>query len=627
MKMFKKIKILNLFILGIFIINTGCERFPLGNEFLSQPPELKYSIDSVFVNAIRARELLWNLYSTLPYGHGWGKENEGNRLGPAGFKAGINDGGSTGAGYCVPIWSMTDLMRFRMGTGTMAEWIKGTISAQNAGNRGKFNWNRRLIWQAVRTGYIFIDNIDRVPDMSAAEKALLKAEAKIIIATHYVEFFNFYGGILYINHAYDPNEEIGNVERLTVMQTVDTLTAIIDEAIEVLPFELDDPAVWSGRITSAAAMGVKIKLLKMAASPLFNSDQPYMEGEAATKELVWTGGYKIELWQKLRDACKELIDLVEASSYYEMVNTGNPELDYRKAYYERTGETLFSTRVTYQFSLRPDIIRNQHWWADVIPLHNYAMKFPMKNGMSIENPVSGYDPANPYYNRDPRLYETLLLNGRPYTYRKGELYAGGLDRLTMDNIFAYYGYRLWKWKLDIGGSGYPLGVQWSYFRIPDLYLLYAEALNELNNGPTAEAFDYVNRVRARVQVGPIEDFIGKPQNEVTKQEFLAAVLNERVLELGCENTRWDDMVRYKMEDVFKAKDIRMNITLKVPKETFNFMNVGYDQHDQYFTYEIVEEPNMFKWATEFSPKYYLDPIPFSELQKNYGLIQNPGWEL
>jgi uncharacterized membrane protein len=34
-----------------------------------------------------------------------------------------------------------------------------------------------------------------------------------------------------------------------------------------------------------------------------------------------------------------------------------------------------------------------------------------------------------------------------------------------------------------------------------------------------------------------------------------------------------------------------------------------------------------RWQSEFSPKYYLDPIPFNEIQKGYGLIQNPGWEL
>ena len=72
MKKYKKNKILSLFALLVITL-TSCDEFELGNAFLEQPPELKYSLDSAFVNAERAREVLWNAYSTLPYGHGFGK--------------------------------------------------------------------------------------------------------------------------------------------------------------------------------------------------------------------------------------------------------------------------------------------------------------------------------------------------------------------------------------------------------------------------------------------------------------------------------------------------------------------------------------------------------------------------
>jgi hypothetical protein len=614
-------KPLYLLVLCIHLL-TGCDDFELGNSFLEQPPELKYSLDSAFVNAERAREVLWNAYSTLPYGHGYGKDNESNQLGWIAYKSGVG----ADKAYQVPLWCMTDLVRFRMTSGSMTEWMKGTITAQNAHNHAKYNWANRLGWNGIRISHIFMDNVDRVTDMDESEKRRLKAEAKIIIATHYVEMFHHYGGVPYINKAFKPNDDL-KAERLTVMQTIDSVCTLIDEAIPDLPFVLDDPILWSGRLTSAAAMGLKVKFLLMAASPLFNNNQPYMEGEAVTKELVWTGGYKRELWEKLKVACEDLLAKLKTQTYYRMINTGNPRLDYRAGYLERTEETLYSTRTVYRWisPAQPEIIRNEHWWGDSTPLHNYAKKFPMKNGMSIDNPKSGYDPANPYFDRDPRLYEALLVNGANYQSRKMELYEGGRDRITLRNIFADAGYKLFKWKLNLQTSERQPN-QWPYFRIPDLYLIYAETLNELNNGPTSEAFDYVNKVRERVQVGPIENFIGKPADQITKQEFLDAVLNERVLELGCENSRWFDMVRYKMEDVFTSKDIAMDIYLKVPKDGLDMNKIDFSQHSEYFEYVETELTDGFRWQSEFSPKYYLDPLPFNEIQKGYGLIQNPGWE-
>lgn len=618
MKSFINLRKWNLFFLSIYLITTGCQKFEVGNSFLAAPPELSYSIDSVFVNSARAKELLWNAYSTLPYGLGFFVDIKGA---PAAVKGGL--GGNT---YKTPLWSMTDLTRDMMTFGPITQWEKGTISALNVNGNGKYDWTYSLGWKGIRDCYIFIANVDKVPDMSADEKVQLKAEAKIIIATHYVEMFRHYGGILYLDHAYTPTEDMSK-ERLTVMQTVDTITSIIDEAIPLLPFELDNSVEWSGRITQAAAMGLKVKFLNFAASPLFNSDQPFMQGEAATMELVWTGGYKQELWVKLKDACKVLIDKMENSSY-QMVNTGNPQADYQKAYYNRTLETIYSTRVPYKFASgsQIDLTRNNHWMAVSTPLHNYAMKFPMKNGKSIENPESGYDPKNPYYNRDPRLYESVTLNGSDWQGRKAEMYEGGRERKQMSIMYSFAGYFQRKWKLDMQKWNGQI-AQWPYVRIPEVYFAYAEALNELNNGPTDDAFKYVNRVRARVGVGPIEDFVGKPRNQITKQEFLEALLNERVLELGCENVRWYDMVRYKMENVFTEKDLVMEIKLKVPTAGFNSKNVTFDQHDKYFDYVIKEKADQFKWQSYFDPKYYLEPFPFSEVQKGYGLIQNPGWEL
>ena len=257
----------------------------------------------------------------------------------------------------------------------------------------------------------------------------------------------------------------------------------------------------------------------------------------------------------------------------------------------------------------------------------------MQNGRSIDDPASGYDSLNPYANRDPRLYESVVTNGDSWLQRKAELWIGGRERkVEASKHRDFTGYILRKWILDHEAT-LNRYTHWPYVRIPEVYLSYAEALNELNNGPTEEAFEYANKVRQRVQVGPIENFIGKPQGQITKEEFLDALLNERAIELGCEGRRWFDMVRYKMKEAFKAPIKAVNVTLKDTAENINnfsafFQNeIEVDEHDVYFNYDFKEiEIGTFHWADNFSPKYYLEPMPFKEIQKNYGLIQNPGWE-
>jgi hypothetical protein len=101
--------------------------------------------------------------------------------------------------------------------------------------------------------------------------------------------------MIWVNHAYGPNDNF-NLKRLTAMATLDSIVTMIDSAAPHLPFTLNDPSTQAGRFTQAGAMGLKCRVLLFGASPLFNSDQPYMPGEASDQKLVWMGGYHKSLW-------------------------------------------------------------------------------------------------------------------------------------------------------------------------------------------------------------------------------------------------------------------------------------------------------------------------------------------
>ena len=621
----KNLNILSILLLGIFLMTIGCEKWEVGDRFISQPPELAYSIDSVFANERRAKELLWHAYNTLPFGLPTVTSFGLRRAAYGGFEGGIYSG----------YWNWTD---YSGSPGGKNIWQRGV---ENPASVNAY-MDRNLEWEGIREAWLFIENLHRVPDMQESPEKL-KAEAKMIIATQYAEMFRTMGGILWVNRAYAPVDDT-NLERLTVMQSVDTITSLIDEAMQHLPLTIDYDQ-WSGRFTKGGALALKVKMLSFAAAPLFNSDEPYMpqSHEAVAKHLVWTGGYNRDLWVRLRDASKELIDLIDAHPFYGMLNTGNPRQDYEHAYYNRwEGETILSHRKFYwsaynDWRQSPAVIRAMGWSGTASPMHNLNEKFPMMNGMHIDNPDSGYDPANPFHNRDPRLHEVAYVNNQPgYQGRTCELWVGGRERRSLRQAQTAFGYRLRKWNMDTGGGRYPnthrREIQWPYFRVPEVYLVYAEALNELNGGPTEEALMYANKTRERVGVGCILGFIGKDNlSDVTKEEFLAAILNERNLEFAYEGNRLFDMQRHKLVDAYGAINYALDTYLIDGAEPpdGDWRNVDFSEHDQYFIYEINETDvaSFDAWQTNFNPRTFLFPFPFDEVQKGFGLVPNPGWEI
>lgn len=595
MKQVKKGPLFALMATSLIILSVlihGCDALST-NDFLEKPPSGDVTIDTVFNRVETAERFLWNAYRSLPYYNGV--------VGGSFSNAGPFD---TSLLRWDPLAALTDInVSYRPAGGANSYYYPGSYSASTEDGGSaiatKYNFYNSGSWQGIRQSYVFLENVDKVPDINDAHKRRLKAEARMIIAVHYSEMFRHYGGMPWVNRSYAPTDDF-QLPRSTARETLDLLVALIDQAIPDLPFTLDDPTSESGRFTRAAAMGLKARVLLFGASPIFNSPQPYLDGEAANQLLVWYGGEDASLWQDAANAAKELIDLTEQTGAYYLVNTGNPRQDFRSAYFDRSSpEVLISTRKRYTDPNMPAFMVNGGASATT---HNYVQMFPMADGTPIDEIDSGYDPDNPYVNRDPRLYESVLTNGDIYQNRPAELWIGGRERLTSATPATATGYRARKFLLDITDAA-GMVVHWPHLRLPEIYLSYSEALNEINGGPTNEAYEYVNRVRNRVGLNNLP-------NNLSQEEFREAVLLERVLEFGYENIRWFDMVRWKLEDVFTKTLYGMNIT-RNSDGTFN-----------YNTFEIPAR----HWKNDFSPKWYLSAFPVNEVNKRYGLIQNPGWE-
>lgn len=88
---------------------------------------------------------------------------------------------------------------------------------------------------------------------------------------------------------------------------------------------------------------------------------------------------------------------------------------------------------------------------------------------------------------------------------------------------------------ETGGGYADSGADWYVIRYADILLMYAEALNEVNKGPVADAYAAINQVRKRAG---LTDLTG-----LTYETFKAAVYNEERLESPFEGHRWFDLLR------------------------------------------------------------------------------------
>lgn len=563
------------------VLFSGCEDFKLGNDFLEKKASSEVNIDVVYSKKVYAEQALAEVYRSLPEG-----------LPTLGRLK-----------YCM-LESITDLGDSPKSGGILDYF--GTTNSATAGSNTAYRLDDdsygRGPCSAIRRAYLFIENVDRVPDMTAEEKELRKAEAKLIIAYHNSNMLRFYGGMPWISHSYQPQDNF-NTERLTVEEYVNKIVALIDEAAATLPWSV--PAADDGRMTKAAALGLKVRVLLFAASPLLNDDQPYSPGEAADKKYVWYGNKDQARWQRALDAGLEFMAEKQKNGQYDLVKTGNPRADFQAGYFNRNnGEILMSSRAhtTYNSTSLMEFTQIRYGVAT----SNLALidMFPMADGTDFDwnNPVHA---ANPFFKngkpvRDPRLYETCIINEDAYAGRKAECYVGGREY----NVYVMIknsGFSIRKFIQD-QSSNIGKYYEWPILRLPEVYLSIAEAYNEVSR--TADAYPYVNMVRQRAGLPDLTPGLDQ-------EHFREALLRERVLELAYEEVRFFDLNRWKRSDIWKTTYAPQGLTITKTGSTY--------------TYKKITVTNLRNSALTWDDHFFFQPLPVAEVNKKYGLIQNPGW--
>ena len=453
------------------------------------------------------------------------------------------------------------------------------------------------LYKKIRAVNLFFSRIGDVPGDERI-KDRMKGEMYFLRAYFYAQLVNYYGGVPLVTNVLDLNSGY-TVPKSSYEACIGYIAGQADSAIVLLPetYGPDD----TGRATKGAAMAVKAMELLYAASPLYNNGQydpeKLQEAKAATEALINLGVY----------------DLYGPDDYRSVfLDYNNPEVIFAKY----TPDDFFIDRDN---TISRDLgINSIHGYAAYDPLQQLVDQFEVTDGVRSVVPAtyneSGrvvtsdplYDDQDPYVNRDPRFYASILFDGALYKgYQVVETFVGGKDSpqaLSEGWNASKSGYYLRKFtteKFDVFPDPPTEEYMWIIYRLSAFYLNEAEILYELGT-TDAEGHDalwYVNRIRGRRGVAmPAYTSVDRDK-----------IRHERRVELCFEGNRYDDVRRWQVYDQALGN---FQMGIKIEK-----------LDDGTKRYEVVPVDN----KVLFDPRIYYLPVPSAEVNKDPEMGQSPGW--
>lgn len=559
--------------LACICIVTSCTK----EGFLDKTTTTDLSETSVFSDSARSMDFLTNIYTSVDFSFSLTRFN-----GAAGLDASSDEAEG-------PLSTTVT---------TYNQFASASVSAFNIATDA---WNTP--YTQIRAVNQFLAHLPSVP-FNDILKRRTRGEAIFLRAWYYATMLKHYGGIPLIGDTVYKESDKINTVRSTYEQCVNYIVQQCDDAAAILPASY--AGLDYGRVTKGAALALKARVLLYAASPLFNGGS---DADGDLKPLVSYPAFDANRWKLAADAAKDVMNLGAYSLYVD----NNTKSGY--GFYQ-----LFQKRVNTEYIFAKMTADNkdlENLWrppssggsttSGSFPYQNLVDAFGMKNGMAITDAGSGYDAADPYANRDPRLDFTVTHNLsqiyvaydqlRPvYTY-DGEPNGNGLgagtptgyygNKMCNDNVVPNYFF-------NVSSRCYPM------IRYADILLMYAEATNEFE-GPNQEVYNAVEQIRQRAGLDPYQLKTG-----LTKDEMRKVIQHERRVELAFEEQRFWDVRRWKIAD-------------QTDSQTMTGMRVKKDDNGNY-TY-VIE--NVRKRS--FRSAMYLWPIPQSETAKSTDLRQNPGY--
>ena len=488
--------------------------------------------------------------------------------------------------------SATDDAEFAIESAEIQQFNNGSW---NALNNLDDVWNR--YFSGISKCCTLLENTDHVnldisrldPDKqveyanSLKDIRMWRAEARFLRAYFHFELLKRYGPIPIVTSTLSINGNYENTPRPTMKEVVDFIAKECDiaaDTLELTPWRNVNDAF--GRATKGAALALKSRLLLYAASPLYVDFGDTNEANKPTD---------IALWKSAADAAKAVIDLNQyelASSYADLFKNDFQNKEY--IFVRR-----YAANSDFEKSNFPVSFGGK---GGTNPSQNLVDDYEMLDG----TPFDWNDPAKaaqPFENRDARLGATILMNMAPFKGKKVATYPEGADASPNPNATktGYYLRKFLNEDVNIQTGGSSSGHVVPLFRLAEIYLNYAEALNECD--PTnPDIALYLNKVRNRASLPNV--------SALSQEQMRAVIQHERRVELAFEEHRSWDVRRWKIaSSTFGAPLMGVQIERK-PLGGYTYMPVKVEQR-------------------VFQPKMYWYPIPQSEVLKLKQWKQNNGW--
>lgn len=488
--------------------------------------------------------------------------------------------------------SATDDAEFAIESAEIQQFNNGSW---NALNNPDDVWNR--YFSGISKCCTLLENTDHVnldisrldPDKqveyanSLKDIRMWRAEARFLRAYFHFELLKRYGPIPIVTSTLSINGNYENTPRPTMKEVVDFIAKECDiaaDTLELTPWRNVNDAF--GRATKGAALALKSRLLLYAASPLYVDFGDTNEANKPTD---------VALWKSAADAAKAVIDLNQyelASSYADLFKNDFQNKEY--IFVRR-----YAANSDFEKSNFPVSFGGQ---GGTNPSQNLVDDYEMLDG----TPFDWNDPAKaaqPFENRDARLGATILMNMAPFKGKKVATYPEGADASPNPNATktGYYLRKFLNEDVNIQTGGSSSGHVVPLFRLAEIYLNYAEALNECD--PTnPDIALYLNKVRNRASLPNV--------SALSQEQMRAVIQHERRVELAFEEHRSWDVRRWKIaSSTLGAPLMGVQIERK-PLGGYTYMPVKVEQR-------------------VFQPKMYWYPIPQSEVLKLKQWKQNNGW--
>lgn len=638
-------------LLYISILSGLVLTMPACNKYLDIIPDNVATIDNAFTMRAEAEKYLFTCYSFLP--------RDGDPLYNVGYLAGDE------------LWIPTQEWDFlsygwRMARGgqTAADPYLNSWSGSRQGGGPGDNFG---LYKGIRNCNIFIENVSdesKVRDLRPDERLRWIAEAKFLKAYYHFYLLRMYGPIPLVDENIDVSapENTVRIKRIPFDECVNYISALLDEAVTNLPPIITDRGSELGRITQPIALSVKAKLLLMAASPLFNGNPDYASFKDKGGLSLFNSTYDPGKWAKAAEAAKIAITAAESAGFklyefpgstFKLSDTTLKQLTLRGALTDRWNSEhvwanpnsradflqrtampkLVSTGASGDARMQlaaPLNIAEMFYSSNGVPINedriiDFNDKYTLRTAVKSERfyVKEGYQTARLNFDREPRFYADLSFDGgiwykydspsdeSAWSIEGKYTQMAGATHVGYYNETGYYLKKVVDWNMINSTNGvsyrdYP----WPQIRLADLYLMYAEALNESEGVVNTDVYEYVNRIRKRADLETVqiawESFSNNPKKYTTKEGMREIIHQERLIELAFEGSRFWDILRWK-----KAAEMF--------NEPIRGWSVFQAATADYYKVRTIFPRNFV------APRDYLWPIRTYDLTINPNLVQNPGW--